>query len=99
MEGRKKQTAAGRKKPPAGRKTRLAGLGTFDTECRKCFCVTFGKSNKTYSAADFALGLVFGWNIILPGQTLDVGLGRTGKTFVIQKAAFVFRVIQFVRQM
>ncbi|MFR1871408.1 MAG: hypothetical protein ACLSXO_02475 [Coprococcus sp.] len=39
-------------KPPAGRK------GTFDGRngCRKCFCVTFDKSNKTaVSGEDFFL--------------------------------------------
>ena len=24
---------------------------TFDTQCQKCFCVTFGKSNKTPAIA------------------------------------------------
>ena len=43
-------------KPPAGRKTRLVGLGTFDTECRKCFCVTFSKSNKNIPPQTSPLG-------------------------------------------
>ena len=46
------QTSPGRLAPPAGRK------GTFDGRygCRKCFCVTFDKSNKTaVSGADFFL--------------------------------------------
>ena len=58
-------------KPPAGRKTRLRAwqlLMLMAHEVRlwrqKCFCVTFDKSNKTYSASDFACWLVFGWNMI-----------------------------------
>ena len=62
-------------KPPAGRKTRLRAwqlLMLMAHEVRlwrqKCFCVTFDKSNKTYSASDFACRLVFGWNMIRCGQ-------------------------------
>lgn len=58
-------------KPPAGRKTRLRAwqlLMLMAHEVRlwrqKCFCVTFDKSNKTYSASDFACRLVFDWNMI-----------------------------------
>jgi hypothetical protein len=28
------------------------GSASFDILCQKCFCVTFDKSNKTYSASD-----------------------------------------------
>lgn len=34
----------------------------------------------------------------IPPQTFVVGLGRTGKIFVIQKAVFVIYIIQFVIQ-
>ena len=53
------------KKPPAGRKTRLGGLGTFDTECRKCFCVTFDKSNKNLWLRAAPLGLLLAQRYIV----------------------------------
>ena len=53
-----------RKQAPGRAQNPLAGLAAFDAERQKCFCVTFDKSNKTYSASDFACRLVFGWNMI-----------------------------------
>lgn len=51
-------------KPPAGRKTRLR-VCIFDAAgVKSAFAFTFDKSNKTYSASDFACRLVFGWNMI-----------------------------------
>ncbi|OKZ74308.1 MAG: hypothetical protein BHV87_08895 [Clostridiales bacterium 36_14] len=35
---------------------------------KSAFAFTFDKSNKTYSASDFACRLVFGWNMIRCGQ-------------------------------
>ena len=47
------QTSPGRLAPPAGRK------GTFDGRygCRKCFCVTFDKSNKTAVSGESFLNI------------------------------------------
>lgn len=40
-----KRTAFKMKRLPEQDSSRQ-GAGTFDTECQKCFCVTFGESNK-----------------------------------------------------
>ncbi len=53
-----------RKQAPGRAQNPLAGLAAFDAERQKCFCVTFDKSNKTYSASDFACRLIFGWNMV-----------------------------------
>ena len=55
-------------KPPAGRKTRLRVCTFVGVADRSAFAFTFDKSNKTYSASDFACRLVFGWNMIRCGQ-------------------------------
>lgn len=49
---------------PAGRKTRLRVAFLMGLPAKNAFEFTFVKSNKTYSASDFAFQLVFGRNMI-----------------------------------